>query len=511
MRNKRLAAIDIGTNSIRSIVVEVESAGKFRVLDDEKATVRLGEGLHDSGLLSAAAAERAIAALLRQKKIIDGYGVKGIEAVATSAVRKAANGAAFLAAVKAQTGITVDSISGEEEAELVALSAFNNFDMEGTRNLLVDIGGGSLELITTVGRHVEEIFSLELGAVYLTETFLKGNSSAAVAHNKLRRHIRKMLKETFPEGIPAVNALIGSGGTITAIAAMVLAGRNEVFGSAHGYEVLRSDVVHLQAMLQRKNLAELRSVPGLSPDRADIIVAGVTVIDELLEFCQGNLLKVNERGIREGLILRGLRKHGMIAAEGSPRSWRESILGFAESCHCDKNHALQVARLSMEIFKALARPYTLGEKEGRILEAAAILHDVGYFINYSSHHKHSYHLIRHADLFGFTPRERELIATVARYHRKSLPKKKHEEFMRLSLADRQLVARLGGILRLADGLDRSRTGMVAIAEPVFSPTSLLLRLQGSGDLSVEIYGATYKSDLFREAFGLKLVLEPVAR
>ena len=305
--------------------------------------------------------------------------------------------------------------------------------------------------------------------------------------------------------------MIGSGGTITAIAAMVLAGRNEVFGSAHGYEVLRSDVVHLQAMLQRKNLAELRSVPGLSPDRADIIVAGVTVIDELLEFCQGNLLKVNERGIREGLILRGLRKHGMIAAEGSPRSWRESILGFAESCHCDKNHALQVARLSMEIFKALARPYTLGEKEGRILEAAAILHDVGYFINYSSHHKHSYHLIRHADLFGFTPRERELIATVARYHRKSLPKKKHEEFMRLSLADRKLVARLGGILRLADGLDRSRTGMVAIAEPVFSPTSLLLRLQGSGDLSVEIYGATYKSDLFREAFGLKLVLEPVAR
>ena len=511
MRKKRLAAIDIGTNSIRSIVVEVEKTGKFRVLDDEKATVRLGEGLHDSGLLSAAAAERAIAALLRQKKIIDGYGVKGIEAVATSAVRKAANGKAFIAAVKAQTGISVAVISGEEEAELVALSAFNNFDMEGTRHLLVDIGGGSLELITTVSRHVEEIFSLELGAVYLTETFLKGDLPAAVAHNKLRRHIRKILKQTFPAGKPAVNALIGSGGTITAIAAMVLAGRNEVFGSAHGYEVLRSDVVHLQAMLQRKNLAELRSVPGLSPDRADIIVAGVTVIDELLEFCQGNLLKVNERGIREGLILRGLRKHGMIAAEGSPRSWRESILGFAESCHCDKNHALQVARLSMEIFKALARPYTLGEKEGRILEAAAILHDVGYFINYSSHHKHSYHLIRHADLFGFTPRERELIATVARYHRKSLPKKKHEEFMRLSLADRKLVARLGGILRLADGLDRSRTGMVAIAEPVFSPTSLLLRLQGSGDLSVEIYGATYKSDLFREAFGLKLVLEPVAR
>jgi len=507
MKNKRLAAIDIGTNSIRSIVVEVEKSGKFRVLDDEKATVRLGEGLHNTGILSPAASERAIAALLRQKKIIDGYGVKGIEAVATSAVRKAANGLAFVAAVKAQTGISVDTISGEEEAELVALSVFNNFDLEGAKHLLVDIGGGSLELVTTVGRHVEEIFSLELGAVYLSETFLRGDMPSAAAHNKLRRHIRKILKQTFPEGNPAVSALIGSGGTITAIAAIVLAGRNEVFSSAHGYEVLRSDVVHLLAMLLRKNLKELRSVPGLSPDRADIIVAGVTVIDELLEFCQCNLLKVNERGIREGLIMRGLRKRGMVSKEGSPRSWRDSVLGFAESCHFDRNHALQVAHLSKEILKALAGPYKLREKEERILEAAAILHDVGYFINYSSHHKHSCHLIRHADLFGFTPRERELIATIARYHRKSLPKKKHEEFMRLSVADRQLVSRLGGILRLADGLDRTRTGMISIAETVFSPSGLMLRLQGAGDLSVEIYGATSKSDLFRDAFGLKLLLE----
>jgi exopolyphosphatase/guanosine-5'-triphosphate,3'-diphosphate pyrophosphatase len=505
----RLAAIDIGTNSIRSIVVEADSSGKFRVLDDEKATVRLGEGLNDTGILSASASERAITALLRQKKIIDGYGVTDIEAVATSAVRKAANGKDFVAAVKKRVGIDLSVIGGDEEAELAALSAFNNFDLEGARHLLVDIGGGSLELVTTVGRHVEEIFSLELGAVYLSETFLNRDAPSDQAHNRLRRHIRKTLKQTFPDGKPSFNAVIGSGGTVTSIAAMILTSRKEGYGSAHGYEILRSDVVHLLAMLLRKSLKELRSIPGLSPDRADIIVAGVTVIDELLEFCQSNLLKVNERGIREGLILRGLRKRGLMAEETPPRSWRESVLGFAESCHFDKQHALQVAHLSMEIFKALARPYNLGEKENRILEAAAILHDVGYFINYSSHHKHSYHLIRHADLFGFTPRERELIATVARYHRKSLPKKKHEQFIRLSAADRELVSRLGGILRLADGLDRSRTGMVYIAEPVFSPSRLILRLKGVGDLSVEIYGATSKSDLFKEAFGLRLELEHV--
>lgn len=509
MKHTRLAAIDIGTNSIRSIVVEVDRTGKFRVLDDEKATVRLGEGLHETGVLSVPAAQRARAALVRQKKIIDGYGVEKIEAVATSAVRKASNGKDFIASVKAEAGISIDIISGEEEAELAALSAFNNFEMEGNRYLLLDIGGGSLELVTTVGRHVEELFSLELGAVYLTETFLKGDQPSSGAHNRLRRHIRKTLKQNFPEGAPSVSAVIGSGGTVTSIASMIFAGRRKSYSSAHGYEVLRSDIVHLLAMLMRKNIKELRAVPGLSPDRADIIVAGVMVVDELLDFCESNLLRVNERGIREGLILRGLKKHGMLPGEHMPRSWRESITSFAESCHFDRHHAIQVARLAVEILKPLARPYGLGDKEGRILEAAAILHDVGYFINYSSHHKHSYHLIRHADLFGFTPRERELIANVARYHRKSHPKKKHEPFMRLSAADRLLVTRLGGILRLADGLDRSRTGMVTIVEADFSPSRLSLRFSGNGDLSVEIYGASSKSDLFEEAFGLKLKLEPV--
>jgi exopolyphosphatase/guanosine-5'-triphosphate,3'-diphosphate pyrophosphatase len=404
----------------------------------------------------------------------------------------------------------VTVISGEEEGELAALSAFNNFDLEGSRHLLVDIGGGSLELVSTVGRHMDEIFSLDLGAVYLTERFLAGDTPLPEAQNRLRRHVRKTLRETFPDERPLCNAVVGSGGTITSMAAMVLASRREGYASVHGYELLRSDVVHLLAMLQRKSAKELRDLPGLNPDRADIIVAGVTVIDELLEFCQANHLKVNDRGIREGLILRGLKKHGLLTAPPA-RSWRESVLHFAASCHFDRHHALKVAGLALQVFDALARQYGLGERDRRILESAALLHDVGYFINYSSHHKHSYHLIRHADLFGFTPREREIVANVARYHRKSLPKKKHDTFMRLSPADRKLVVMLGGILRLADGLDRSRTGRVTVVEPIVSPSRLLLRLDGDGDLSVEVYGATAKSELFCAAFNLQLVLEPVPR
>ncbi|NJD90631.1 MAG: Ppx/GppA family phosphatase, partial [Geobacter sp.] len=215
MKEKRLAAIDIGTNSIRSIIVATDSTGTFRLLDDEKATVRLGEGLLDSGRLSPAACERAYTVLLRQKKIFDGYQVNAVEAVATSAVRKAANGAEFIAEIRKRCNLDVAIISGEEEAELAALSAFNNFDMEGGRHLLVDIGGGSLELVTTIGRHVEEIFSLDLGAVYLSETFLKTELPTQDALKRLRRHIRKTLKAAFQEERPTVSAIIGSGGTIT--------------------------------------------------------------------------------------------------------------------------------------------------------------------------------------------------------------------------------------------------------------------------------------------------------
>lgn len=506
---KRLAAIDIGTNSIRCIIVEADQAGKFRILDDEKATVRLGEGLNETGAIASAAWQRAVDDLSRLKKIIDGYGVTVVEAVATSAVRKAANGVAFIAAIRDGVGLDIRIVSGEEEAELAALSAFNNFELEGTRHLLVDIGGGSLELVTTVGQHIEEIFSLELGAVYLTETFLSADPIPDGDFLKLRRHVRKALRHAFADERPIVPALIGSGGTITSIAAMTAASRKETYGSVHGYEVLRSDVVHLLAMLLRKSVKDRRSVPGLNPDRADIIVAGVVVIDELMEFCQANLLKVNERGIREGLILRGLRTHGLIPGERKSRSWRESVLEFAASCHFDEKHSLQVARLALNIFKTVAKPFGLVERDRRILEAAAILHDIGYFINYSSHHKHSYHLIRHGDIFGFTPRERELIANVARYHRKSLPRKKHEAYARLSGKDRELVSRLGGILRLADGLDRRRASSVVSVEPVLSPSKLLLRLHGDGDISVEVFGGSAKGDLFQDAFEIKLVLETV--
>jgi exopolyphosphatase/guanosine-5'-triphosphate,3'-diphosphate pyrophosphatase len=506
MTQPRLAAIDIGTNSIRCINVEVDEKSGFRVLDDEKTTVRLGEGLSETGLISAAAWERAREALLRMRKITDGIGASFIEAVATSAVRKASNGEAFVAAMKKETGIDIRVIDGEEEAELAALSARYHFAMGNTRFGLVDIGGGSVEIVTATGIHIEEVFSLELGAVFLTENFLASDPVSGKQMTALRKHLRKTLRHELAGHEFALQCLIGSGGTMTNIGSMVMARRNEQYDSVHGYEVLHSEVVHLLATLERKSCKERRDIAGLSPERADIIVAGVAAVDELMRALGTNLLKINERGIREGLIIRSLMKYGLWTIGDELREWRSSLRDFARSCHTDEVHCEQVRKLSVAIFDALETTFSMGPRAAQILEAAALLHDVGYFISYSKHHKHSYHLIRHANLFDFTPREIEIIANIARYHRKSLPKPQHDNFRRLVPLDQDLVMKLGGILRLADGLDRRRSQLVDHLICRLSKQHLTIDLVGEGDLSVEIFGGQAKGDLIEKAFARKLAI-----
>ncbi len=505
MKKSRIAAIDIGTNSIRCIIAEASHDGKFKIVDDEKATVRLGERLAMTGKISEDASKRAIEAIRRFRKLVSGLNVEAVEAVATSAVRTATNGTELVLLLSEELGHEIRVISGEEEAELTAASALSNFDLYGKRSAMVDIGGGSVEIVMACGNHVEEFHSLDLGAVVMTDSFLKSDPVAEDELLKLQNHIRKALKRAFGGKKVSVDSVIGSGGTLTALGYMAMQMRKDNYVSIHGYEVLRSEVVHLLAMLIRRDLKGRRTIPGLNQDRADIIIAGVVVIDELMRFLDANRMLVNERGIREGLLIRAIKRLGFAAGSLTPPTWRDAVTDFARSCHIDEPHARHVAGLGLSIFDALALPFGLKKPERKLLEAAAILHDSGYFISYGSHHKHSYHLIRHAELFGFTPRERELIAQVARYHRKSLPKRKHEDFQSLSEKDQVIVARLGGILRLADGLDRRRNGLIQGLSCLFGGTSVTIRLTAVEDVSVEIFGANAKKDLFEKAFGCTVV------
>ena len=512
MSKDRLAAIDIGTNSIRCIVVECLDDGSFQILDDEKDTVRLGEGIAETGEISAAAVARAEAALIRMRKLVTGLKVKAIDAIATSAMRKAKNGPQLVKRFSELLGSEISVISGDKEAALAAQSALRNFDTQGKRFGVIDVGGGSVELITAQGVHVEEFYSFELGAVVMTERFFTADPVRATDYRRFQKHIRETIKKQLDGDKLILPTLIGSGGTINAIAQMALQLRRNPVESVHGLEVLRSEVVHLLAMLQRRDLKERRNIPGLSPDRADIIVAGVSLVDSLMELFSANTLLVNSHGIREGMILEAIKRRGMGPEAQAPRSWRESVISFGQSCQMDDLHSLQVATLSLALFDQLAEGYALKKRERMLLEAAALLHDIGYYISYHSHHKHSCHLIRHADLFGITPREREMVAIIARYHRKSLPKKKHDEFQRLTVKEQATVLKLAGILRLADGLDRRRCSSVSGLQCQIDGKQLQLVLTGSEDLTVELFGGSAKKDLFEKAFGVQVLFEaqPVA-
>ncbi len=502
----RLAAIDIGTNSIRCIIVETGPQDSFRVLDDEKATVRLGEGLNETGLISETAMARAIEALQRMAKISAGLKAEMAAVVATSAVRRAFNSNQFLRQVKSSTGLDISVISGIQEADLAALSVHHNFAMDQQRYGMADIGGGSVEIVVATGLHAETVASLELGVVFLTEKYLLSDPADSSELSKLRKYIRKTLKKNdIGDGLP-VSCLIGSGGTMTNIGSMVMAMRGEQYESVHRYEVLHSEIIHLLAMLSRKTHKERLNIPGLNPERADIILAGMVLADELMRRMRTNQLRINAQGIREGLILQALQERGLITPSHQVRDWRDSVLEFARSCRFDELHSVQVSRLAGKIFTTIAVKNELTERHEQLLEAAALLHDVGYFISYDRHHKHSYHLIRHANLFGFSPRERELIANIARYHRKAKPKKTHENFYPLVPEDQLLVRKLGGILRLADGLDRRRNRQVKDIDCRLNKELFELKLSGKDDLSVELYGARSKGDLFEAAFACQLVV-----
>jgi exopolyphosphatase / guanosine-5'-triphosphate,3'-diphosphate pyrophosphatase len=496
---KRIAAIDIGTNSVRSLIVEVFSNGRYRLLDDEKAHTRLGEGVASSGQLSDAAIDRTIEALGRMKGIAEQFGAERIRAVATSAVRRAENRSEFLDRARSELGLDVEVISAAQEGRLAFLSASAHFQLAGRAGVM-DIGGGSVELVLVAGGQMRSGTSLQLGAVTLTERFAIQDPLPDSGFKAMRRHVREALSTEFGSRPEPLMELVGSGGTVTSIANMVGAQADHQFATVHKQDVTRADVVHLLAMLKRMTLDQRRHVAGLTPARADIVVAGVLVVDEVMRRFDVNVLRVNAEGLREGLLIdtiaAGRRRRAPTAMQG--------VAQLARRCRWEKGHCRQVAALAMSLFDQLAEPLRLDPAGRPLLEAAALLHDIGSYIAYGQHHKHSYHLISHADLPGFSPRQQEIIAAVARYHRGALPKRRHEALQRLDEGDRALVERLGALLRLADGLDRSRSQRVASVQARVEDGTAILTLAGEGDLGIEGYGARDKGDLFRRAFGIPI-------
>ncbi len=503
----RIAAIDVGTNSVRLMVVDARGTDDYRLVDDEKMTTRLGEGLSASGTLSPEAMQRTFEAVANLKAIAEGRGATRIAAVATSAVREAANGGEFIGRLHDELGLEPEIVSGRTEAELAYLSVQHNFHLPNERVICLDIGGGSVELIFTVGPVVQEVFSLPLGAVRLTEQFVHSDPISGKDWKALRGHIRTELAQALAGHELTATVLIGSGGTISSLARVIANQRGDRLSRVHGYATNRSYVKHAVDLFRTLDVIGRRNTNGLSADRADIILAGSAVVNEVLRHLGLNTLVVNEHGIREGLIMRMTRDIFGSPAVVASADWRESVRAFGAACNYDRGPAEHVGALAVNLFDLLRDLHGYGEGERRLVEAAAVLRNVGHHINYQRHHIHTYHLVRHANLPGFTPREIELIANIARYHRRGVPRKQHPNFSCLSRSDRERVRRLAAIVRFVDGLDRSHRQRVQNIEVSLHKRRLHITLIAAEAVDLELWGGMQKKDLLERAYGLDVTLE----
>jgi len=444
------AAIDIGTNSIHLVVARLADHGGFEILTSEKESVRLGQGGGEMKLLAPDAIERGLAALARLSQVATSFGDVDMVAVATSAVREASNRADFIDRARAETGIEIEVISGVEEARLIHLGVLQALPVYDQRLVLIDIGGGSTEFLVGHGAEPIEARSMKLGAIRLTERFFSAAIEAdrrptADEVDECRHYVRAALAAVGRElGGHQPEIAIGSSGTATTIAAMAVAQRGDDIRQMNGV-VFTAD--EMSQVVERVLAAKDRShVPGLDDKRSDIILGGAILLDEVFRVFGLEEMTISTSALREGVLFDRF-------ADRSGDDLRDlrlaNVRRLAQQLDPDPDHAEHTAQLAGQLFDRSGSLHGLTGTERELLVAASIVHNVGLFISHSSHHKHSYYVIRNSEqLTGFTEHEIELIALIARYHRKSHPSEKHAAFAALSKSDQRLVGLLAGMLRL---------------------------------------------------------------
>ena len=509
------AAIDVGTNSFHLVVARVSPTGGLEILCRDKEVVRLGSGSGDMRQLTDEAMDRGIGALRGLVKTAESYGAD-VRAVATSAVREAENRREFLDRAAAEAGIEVEVISGAEEARLIHLGVVQALSVYDRQVLVTDIGGGSTELLVGRGTRPLVVRSVKLGHVRLTERFFPRGVADAAAVADCRAYVRSFLTPVGHDlGPLGYELAVGSSGTIATIAQMaehLRGGRADRWLNNVSFSRDRLAEV-TAAVLAAPTPEARRDIGGLDERRADVIVAGVLLLEGVFECFGIPTITVSGYALREGVLLDGVHAGG-----NGDAFWhlsdirRESVLRIAEDYDEERPHVRRVTELALQLFDALGDLHCFGLYERDLLEAAGMLHNVGRFISRGAHHKHSYYVIRSSDrLLGFAEREVELIALVARYQRKALPRLGHAEFAALNVADRARVQLLAGILRVAIALDRTRAGAVeSLTAQVGESLVIRCAVSAGADATVELYTANQRSDLLAAACGLAVRLEAQA-
>ncbi len=502
-----LAAVDIGTNSVHLVVARVDE-DRIEVVEREREMVRLGSSAGDMKRLTPAAITRGIEALARFKQVASIHGAT-MRAVATSAVREATNRAVFLERAR-EVGVDVEVISGFEEARLIHLGVLQAVPVYDRKVVVCDIGGGSTELVVGTRGDILASRSMKLGAIRLTRRYFSMPKLSSRAVEACRRDIRTVLAPAVREiERSGFEVAVGSSGTIEAVCRMVAARTAARTDAAvprrlNNMTITRADIDGVvRRLIKAPTVRERARTPGLDSGRADIIVAGALILEQVVHAIGATELTFSDYSLREGVLLDTWRREHGGSLHHLSDLRRRSVGRLAAQMDEDPAHSEQVARLALQIFDATAERHGLGDDSREVLEAAALLANVGLFVSHAGHHKHSYYVIRNSEMLtGFTDFEIELIALVARYHRKSAPRKKHPEFAALDRTDQQRVRVLAGILRVAVGLDRNHAARVQSAtarEGTGGALTIEVTPAPGQDVSLELYAANGRADLLAEA------------
>ena len=495
-RERVLAAIDVGTNAVRLEIARALPDGTLETLHQERDPVRPGEGVYSTGAMPRPVVDRLLATLRRYGALCRRHRAR-VRAVATSAVRESRNKEDIVRRARDEAGLDLEVVSGKEEARLICLGVLSGRPPHA-RSLLIDIGGGSTEVATAVGEHPTNLFSVNVGAVRLTQIF---SASGRVSPERLavmRSFAGEAFRDGLPRHFPHPRAALGSSGTIQAILA---AGGERRMGRRQ----LEKAVDTLAGM----SLAERRR--RFEPKRAEIIVAGAVILEAAMRHLRLDGIVGVDASLRDGLLRDLLRRMpGAQAVAAADRA--EAALAFARRFDHDARHARHVAGLAGDLFDQLEGVHGLPAWTRGILVAAALLHDVGHSISSSRHHKHTFYVISNADIPGFSDRERLMVALVARYHRRSKPERGRPDLEDLSGVELRRVRRLVALLRIADALDRSHHQPVeAVRSRVGNRGAIRVAVRARGPIDLELWDVAREAAYFRAAIGRRVEIEPARR
>lgn len=507
---KRLAAIDLGTNSFHAVIADVYSDGSFRTLDTLKEMVELAKGAGEHRI-SEAAFKRGMKALKNIKRLCDSYDCEQILAYATSAIREAENGGEFIQKSIDNYDIKINAIPGKIEAELIGYAVQHGVQLDEKPVLMVDIGGGSVEFILGNDREFFFVMSKKIGVSRMTQLFKPSDPITPKEIEKLEHYYADQLSEVAEAFAQhRTETIVGSSGTMQNIALMVADRNNkpvdvtlnELEYSAEEFAEFYEDFIKLDQKQRKK-------VVGMDVKRVGFINTGVVLMNYLIRAFGIKKVKISSQALREGIIIRHL-KRVMIGLPwkgefANPR--RRSVFELLRKTNWHEAHSRHVTNMALTIFDALKDELKLPDTDRELLEFAGYLHDIGYYISHSAHHKHAMYIIRNSELKGFKQDEIEIIANVARYHRRSTPKKRHGEYWKLEPELRARVKKLSGILRVADGLDRSHYQNVKQLDVLSGKDDIRMVIKTEGEPYLEIWGAMRKSQLLAEVTHKKIKIE----